>query len=251
LRDEHRDHRAACYQKGKMIELVYFDVGGTLIDPRPSVGAVYAAAGRPHGLAASPAELQAAFRRVWTERTSPGERSIFTMGYDEETSREWWRDLVAEVLRDVGFQGDVEACFSSFFSAFERPDAWHVYDDVKPTIDALIARGVRRGIVSNWDYRLTPLLEQLGLAGCFDPIVVSSSERLAKPDVAFYQRAAERAGVSPERILSVGDRADLDLEPAEKAGFHAVLIDRSGQTPGAIRSLLELVDRIDAISQAG
>jgi putative hydrolase of the HAD superfamily len=239
---------AVCYQKGDMIEFVYFDVGGTLIDPRPSVGAVYAAAGRPHGLEASPEHLQAAFRSVWSEHTAPGERSIFTMGYDEETTRDWWRTLVFEVLDRVGFSGDREACFRSFFAAFERADSWHVYGDVIPTIEALAARGIGRGIISNWDHRLYPLLDRLDLSEHFDPIVVSSTERLAKPDVAFYLLAAERAGLLPERILSVGDRRDLDLEPARAAGFRAVLIDRTAEQSDAttVRSLSELLDRIDS-----
>ena len=229
-----------------MIEFIYFDVGGTLIDPRPSVGAVYAAAGRPHGLFASPEELQAAFRHAWIDRTVPGRRSIFTMGYDEPSTHAWWRELVLDVLRAVRFEGDAEACFQSFFSAFERPESWHVYDDVLPTLESLDRLGVRRGIISNWDYRLLPLLDALDLSRWFDPILVSAFERVAKPDVAFYQRAAERAGVAPERILSVGDRQDLDLEPAERAGFRAVLLDRAAaqEGPTTVRSLSSLLDRL-------
>jgi REG-2-like HAD superfamily hydrolase len=192
--------------------------------------------------------LQRAFRSVWIERTT-GEQTIFTMGVDQESTQAWWRDLVFEVLNRVGFDGDREACFQSFFTAFEQEASWHVYDDVLPTVEALRARGIGRGIVSNWDHRLVPLLDRLDLSRHFDPIVVSSTERVAKPDVAFYLLAAERAGMSPERILSVGDRRDLDLEPAKKAGFHAVLLDRTGETDATtVRSLLELLDRVDSIA---
>ncbi len=230
-----------------VIELVYFDVGGTLIDPSPSVGAVYACAGRPHGLAAPPEELQAAFRKLWSARTAPGADSIFTMGHDRETTHAWWRALVFDLLDAVGFSGDREACYQSFFTAFERPESWRVYDDVIPTLEALRRRGIGRGIISNWDYRLPPLLERLDLARWFDPILVSAFEGLAKPDVEIYRRGAERAKLVPERILVVGDRADLDVYPARAAGLRALLIDRTGEgdPASAIRSLTELVDRED------
>jgi putative hydrolase of the HAD superfamily len=227
-----------------MIEFIYFDVGGTLIDPLPSVGAVYADAGRAHGLFASPEDLQAAFRKAWTSHTAPGAPSLFTMGHDEASTHAWWRAVVTDVLAEVGFEGDIEACYRSFFSAFEKRESWRVYDDVVPTLEALDRRGIRRGIISNWDYRLPPLLDALDLTRWFDPILVSAVERLAKPDVAFYRLAADRAGVAPEHILAVGDRIDLDVEPARAAGFQAVRIDRAADEPNSIRSLTSLLDRL-------
>src|SRR5207253_960528 len=53
-----------------MIRFVYFDAGGTLIAPDPSVGAVYARAGAPHGLAASGPAMEDAFRQRWPGYTA-------------------------------------------------------------------------------------------------------------------------------------------------------------------------------------
>lgn len=211
-----------------MIELVYFDVGGTLIDPYPSVGEVYAAAGRRHGLDASPEELGAAFQQAWRRRTRAGDESVLVMGRDPESTHVWWRALVFDVLRAVGFTGDLEACYQDFFRAFERPEAWRIHEDVLPALEGLAAGGVRMGVLSNWDHRLPPLLDALDLARWFDPILVSALEGVAKPDVRFYERAVKRSGLPAERLLHVGDRADLDLVPARAAGMEAKLLDRSG-----------------------
>lgn len=226
-----------------MIELVYFDVGGTLIDPHPSVGDVYAEAGRPYGLKASPEALGLAFRDAWRRRTGPKQASVLVMGGDPQSTRAWWRALVYDVLAEVGFTGDREACFQAFFSAFEAPAAWRVYEDVLPTLEAMSRKGVRMGVLSNWDYRLPPLLEALGLSTWFDPILVSSFEGVAKPDPRFYEVAVKRTGLSADRLLHVGDRPDLDLDPARAAGLDAKLLDRSGsrRDSSTIRRLTELI----------
>lgn len=230
------------------VEFVYLDVGGTLIDPYPSVGDVYARAGRPYGLEASPEALQAAFAEVWTgARAAEGGR-LMTFGQDEPRTHAFWRGLVHDVLAAVGFEGDRDACAAAFFAAFEEAEAWRVYPDVAPLLDGLEARGRRAGVLSNWDFRLPPLLETLGLRARLDPLVVSCFEGVAKPDPALYARAAERVGVEPARILYVGDHLDLDLEPALEVGFDAYLIDRAGArapAPRVVRSLTDLLDRLD------
>ena len=213
------------------IELVYFDAGGTLLDPYPSVGAVYQRAGAPFGLTASADALQGAFKRVWRGYTEVALDDPYRMGRDVQSTRDWWRGLVFEVFRVLDWQPEPnvqEACFDAFFAAFERPEAWRVYDDVLPTLKALADRGVGAGLLSNWDYRLPKLLEDLDLRGRFSPELISAFEGLAKPDPAFFRLAVERSGLPPHKIAYVGDRRSLDLVPALEVGMDAYLIQRGG-----------------------
>lgn len=226
-----------------MIRYVFFDAGGTLIDPYPSVGEIYAQAGRPHGLTVSAEALQAAFRVVWGQHIRRAGDAPMTFGRDTASTRAWWRTLVFEVLREVGFTGDRDACFVAFFTAFESPKAWRIFDDVGPVLDALEARHLPKGVISNWDFRLPPLLERLALAPRFQPILVSAFEGVAKPDPELYRRAVEKSGMPPESILYVGDHRDLDLEPALSVGLNAYLIDRNGTHTGdrVVRRLTDLL----------
>jgi putative hydrolase of the HAD superfamily len=233
-----------------MIDLVFFDVGGTLIEPHPSVGEVYARAGRAHGLTAPADALETAFRRAWQDHIARAGDGVLTMGRDEASTHLWWRRLVDDVLDAVAFTGDRDAVFAAFFGAFAGRAAWRIHDDVEATLDALDVRNVRMGILSNWDYRLKPLLSALELLPRFDPVVVSSEVGAAKPDVAIFHHAARAASVSPDRILHVGDRVDLDLEPARAVGMSALLIDRPGihgdrQAIRRLDGVVEFVDRIN------
>jgi putative hydrolase of the HAD superfamily len=233
-----------------MIEYVFFDAGGTLIEPYPSVGAVYARAGRAHGLTASIEQLEAAFRKTWVRHVEREGDAPIRMGRDDASTRDWWRRLVVDVLEGVGFAGDREACFAAFFEAFASKDAWRIFDDVAETLDALEARGVRMGVISNWDYRLHDLLSTLDLRHRFEPVLISADVRLAKPDPAFFRLALDEVRLPPERVLYVGDRFQLDIAPARSVGMEALLIDRGQREPareGAIADLTEVVEFLDAL----
>jgi putative hydrolase of the HAD superfamily len=213
-----------------MIQAVYFDVGGTLIEPYPSVGEVYAKAARIHGLKASPTELEDSFARAWSKHIAASTRGA-------------WRAVVEDVLEECAFEGDRDACFSALYDAFTKREAWRIFDDVEETLDALDVRRVRMGVLSNWDERLRPLLTTLDLARRFEWTVVSAEVQREKPEPAIFHIAVERAGIARERILYVGDNVDLDLKGALGAGLPALLIDRSGRSdhPRAIRRLTELL----------
>ena len=230
-----------------MIRFVYFDAGGTLIAPSPSVGAVYAAAGRPHGLKVSDAGMDAAFRAEWPAHAASLGIRVLSRGLDDESTRGWWRALVYQVLERVGFEGDQEACFLACYEAFALPSAWRIFEDTLPALEALAAKGLPMGVLSNWDYRLAPLLDALDLSRWFGPVLISALEGVEKPDPEIFLRAAQRVGLTPAEIAYVGDHPSLDLDPALALGMQAFLIDRAGRSdsPHAIRRLDELPSRLN------
>ncbi len=226
------------------IRFVYLDAAGTLLRPEPSLGRLYASACRPHGLTAGPEELEAAFARVWSRREASGDAGMVTA--DASANRRWWRGLVEEIFDHLGFTGDRDPCFADCDEVFARPGSWHVFSDVVPALETLRRMGLGLGVLSNWDARLGPLLAALGLAPYFGPLVISAHEGLRKPDVRLFRRACQRAGLPPEAILHVGDRRAMDLEPARRAGLHALLVDRAAPTGTGetVLSLREIPERV-------
>lgn len=232
-----------------MIGFVYFDAAGTLLQPWPSVGTVYARACRPHGLMATPAEVDVAFGRVWRLRLQRRDRGLVLAGRDEEAARQWWRYLVEEVLVALNFTGDRAGCFEACYRSFADPGSWQVFPEVQEVVSCLRQSGVGVGILSNWDARLPSLLDALGLSPLFEHVLVSALEGCAKPDQEIFRRAAARAGLAASRILHVGDDPRLDLAAAQAAGFHALLLDRRRRppAPGAIPDLRSLTIRMQKI----
>ena len=83
-------------------------------------------------------------------------------------------------------------------------------------------------MVSNWDERLPPLLDDLGLGRRFDAVVYSAAVGVEKPDPRIFLHALERLGVEPEDAVHVGDSAREDVEGALAAGMEALHLVRPG-----------------------
>jgi putative hydrolase of the HAD superfamily len=99
-------------------------------------------------------------------------------------------------------------------------------------------------VVSNWDSSLHRVLSLHGLTPYFERVFASMEEGCAKPDPSFFRIAERHLALPPEQILHVGDNPVDDLEGARSAGWQSILIDRTGQAPGSISTLMGLVDLV-------
>jgi len=217
------------------IQAVTFDIGGTLIDPWPSVGHIYAQVAAEHGLKNLSAEtLNQRFFAAW--RARPG------LVQTESA----WAEIVDEVFLGLVEPPPSQTFFAALYQRFSEPGAWRIYEDVLPTLKALSERGLRLGMISNWDDRLRPLLGRLGLTPLFQAMVVSCEVNSAKPAPRIFDAAARQLGVEPAAILHVGDSLEMDFHGARQAGFNAVQLVRSGRTAGEgqIGSLLDLASLV-------
>jgi putative hydrolase of the HAD superfamily len=235
--------------------VVFFDVAGTLIRVRDGVGAQYARVAAHFDVHADPAALAHEFPRAF--RAAP--RMAFPGAPPEaipRLEREVWRGIVREVFAGAGLlprfgPGAFDAYFDAVYRHFETAAVWDVYPDVAPALEALRARGVALGIVSNFDSRVVRILEGLALAPWFRSVTLSSAVGVTKPDPAIFDRALAHHGLAPAEALHVGDSPVEDRDGARAAGLHAVLIDRDGRhadRPGVLRvaSLAVLPEMIRA-----
>jgi len=213
------------------VRAVFFDVGGTLIHPWPSVGDIYAGVARRHGLTASPQQMETAFRKSWAALKRPG----LTV-----SRKDWWRELVYRVLGQ-----EHEACFEELFERFARAEAWRIYPDVEETLRDARARGWHVGVITNWDERLRPLLGEIGLASRFDSLTVSCEIGVEKPGEAIFLAALQTAGVSASEAGHVGDSYLEDVRGAEAAGMRAVLVNRAGKNPSDGACVCALGESLD------
>jgi dihydrofolate synthase/folylpolyglutamate synthase len=199
------------------IRAVTFDVGGTLIEPWPSVGRVYAQIAERHGVVVPAEQLDRQFAAAWKAKKN------FGYGMSD------WSNLVNRTFEGLAGAPPGDALFSDLYAHFATAAPWRVFDDVLPCLRRLKGRGLKLGIISNWDERLRPLLRALELDKYFDTVIVSGEVGRHKPDARVFETAAMQLGAPPETVLHVGDSATEDFQGARKAGLRAVLL-RRGQT---------------------
>lgn len=218
------------FSEGK-IRAVTFDVGHTLIEPRDSIGNIYAEIAARHGRPGlAPAELDRRFLKVLQARGGA------------VNTRADWEAIVDDTFAGLISPPPSETFFPELFERFAQASEWRIYDDVRPTLEELARRGLRLGIISNWDDRLRPLLAALGLASPFEVTMVSAEFGCSKPAREIFDATAKLFGLASAEILHVGDNWEADVEGARAAGFRSVQIVRN--LPAGddhVTSLLELV----------
>ena len=213
------------------IQAITFDAGGTLIQPWPSVGHIYAEIAARHGFTHLSAEkLNMKFAAAWRELKNFNH------------TREEWAALVDQAFAGAPGSPPSRTFFPELYERFAGSDAWRVFEDVLPALDALAAAGIQLAVISNWDERLRPLLKQMSLAKYFETAVISCEVGFSKPSPVIFEHAARRLGLAPGLILHVGDSLEADVRGAKSAGFHALLLDRGKEREGTeeIKSLRDL-----------
>src|SRR5690242_19061937 len=101
------------------IRAITFDVGGTLIEPWPSVGDIYAAVAARHGLHGLPVDsLNRQFAAAW--------KNLDRFNY----TRSDWFNIVNQTFRGLAPTPIADALFSELYREFARPEAWRIFDDV-------------------------------------------------------------------------------------------------------------------------
>jgi phosphoglycolate phosphatase len=179
------------------VSAVLFDLDGTLADSAGDLALALNRIRESRGLApVPPAELR--------PYASSGARGLLHRGMDVTQDHPEYA-----ALREL-FLANYEACLSETTTLFEG---------VSESLDAIEARGLRWGIVTNKFERFAmPVVAALGLAGRAAIVVGGDTTPYAKPHPAPLLHAAQAMQVSPSACVYVGD--DLrDVEAGTAAGM--------------------------------
>lgn len=194
------------------IKAVFFDVAHTLLEKPTVLPALHATLAR-HGIDVPLPDLVTRHRLLMEAIVFP-----------DRTSREFYSQFNAALVRAVGALPSEGLLDDMFAACSYQP--WAPYADAA----AIAHLAVPRGVLSNWDTTLQEKLRTL-LGISFDWILGSEDQRMRKPDPAFFRLACQSTGLPPEQIAFVGDSMRLDIEPALRLGFRAILVDRDNLFP--------------------
>lgn len=217
------------------LELIVFDLDGTLIDSAP--------------------DLVEAVNFALTKLNKPT--------HSQATIQQWIGNG-ADVLVKRSLVGDwhvqsepedFEAAFALFKTYYAAHDWVHscLYDGTLDTLQALKNQGFKLACITNKTSPFTnPLMKTAGLAPYFDFIASGDTFSAMKPDPLPLLETAKKFGVASEHALMIGDSIN-DITAGKRAGFKtlAVSYGYSGQYSMAdlnadytVNNMFEIVDAI-------
>ena len=185
--------------RGTEISGVFFDLDGTLVDSAP--------------------DLVAAMQRLRAELGEPAADAAAVGAAVSKGGR-------AKLRRGLPDAADehIEQLLPRFLDIYSQSIALHTrtYDGIDAVLDALEARGIPWGIVTNkpgWLARA--LLAELTLTHRCAAVVTGDCLPQKKPDPAPLLHACALAGVAAGSAIYVGDDA-RDIEAGRRAGMRTI-----------------------------
>ena len=182
------------------VQVVLFDLDGTLLDSAPDLGAAADKMRTDRGLVSLPLDRYRA-------HTGSGARGMLGVAFD----------ITPE-------HADFAALREEFFVNYERcmTERTCAFDGVPELIDRLLARGLQWGVVTNKSERFTlPLTRALPLFATAGAVVCGDTTPHAKPHPEPLLEAARRMQCGPWRCLYVGDD-ERDITAGRAAGMGTV-----------------------------
>ncbi len=134
------------------------------------------------------------------------------------------RSLVVEALGDPAPDDLVERGMNTFLTYYARHrfDHTRAYDGVTDLLDALNARGLRLGVLSNKPHHETLAVTQALLPRHrFDAVIGHQDDTPLKPDPTSARQLMASLGVRPEECVYVGD-TKVDMLTGRSAGMFTI-----------------------------
>jgi|GEM_PF-2411809 len=160
------------------------------------------------------------------------------------------------LIREAGAEPDCEAVEGAFHHLIAGSSTSPcLLDSARETVHEL-SRHYRLAIVSNGLDAYTRLcLEHHDLMRYFEVYTISEKANVEKPDPAILRLTMDQMRVRPQETVMVGNRSDVDVLCANRAGCHSIWYRHPGslEHPEAhpdftISSLVELPARCNQLS---
>ena len=217
---------------------VIFDFHATLVDTRDPGQWIETARqrlGRPADGLLEPGStgfegLSDHLHRIWE----------FAAGFDPNSERDLSPARHQEVFRQaVGLRPDVDPDLIEALYAV-MPQQWVAFDDTRPVLQELAARGIRIGVLSNAGIDIRPTLDLAGLSEFVDGVVVSYEVGVVKPDPEIFRLALAQLERPAGQVLMVGDSGRDDVGGAA-LGIRTLILPRTTGAVHGLDSVLRLV----------
>ncbi len=142
-------------------------------------------------------------------------------------------EVFRRLYSDKGVKADVDLLRDTAKRFREASiEKLELYDGAVDLLESLKNADKKIYLLSNAQESFTlPEMEELDILKYFDGIVISSQEKVCKPQKAFFDRLIERYNLDREECLMIGNDKISDMLGAKGAGIDALYIHQEISTP--------------------
>lgn len=151
---------------------------------------------------------------------------------------------------DAGGYGDKSILFTTLCCEFVltagpeelqddfRSRCWQearLFAGVEKMLERLRAAGFHLALVSNGSsVSQRSKIRAAGLEEWFDAVLISSEQRVSKPEPGIFERAARKLGVDTSDCLFIGDHPEKDVVGAARVGMTTVWVSHGDSWPAGL-----------------
>lgn len=172
---------------------------------------------------------------------TPQERKDFE---DSILSMEWTLKIdkgekgFAEYIEELkGLYPHIAKYFQKFhdeYAGFITGEMPGMYD----LLTRLKAEGYKLYGLTNWSETIYQFLDKYPIFKLLDGMVISSEEKMIKPDLEIYHRICEKFDLKPEECLFTDDKAG-NVEAAKQIGMQGILFRNAEEFEGELRAYIK------------
>ena len=206
------------------LRLVTLDATNTLFKVRGNVGEWYAKAAFNYGINTNSDKLERNFRESFHHFNTLYPNFGQSAGLSSE---QWWNEVVKSSF--IGYHIEtllLDQICKDLYNNFSKGICWDIFPDVVPALKELNHKGIKVGIISNFDKRLPKILEELNLKEFFSFIITSRETTFYKPSGEIFKHALSLTKLHSTQAAHIGDNLKMDYEAAKEAGMEAFLLLR-------------------------
>ncbi len=178
------------------------------------------------------------FRRLVADETK---RAKFSVLFNDP---EWIRQMDLGVRTFDELMDEYKGLYPDIAEEIEvfRRRKYEVVTGEEPGMRELLTRlkamGYKLYGLTNWDQQVHITIAQFDIFRLLDGIIISSEEKVVKPEPEIYQRLFRKFGLNPQECIFTDDKIE-NIEGSERVGMKGILFRNALQYWSELQKYLQ------------
>lgn len=212
------------------IKAIFFDLDGTLRHNVPSSDQILNAYLIENGVSIDPEDHLRAMRWEYSYWASSADLRDDIIAHSMDTDKFWTEYTKRRLLAlNLSLEQSTELApkVSMHMGESYKPESI-VPEDVRRVLPELKQAGYTMAVISNRDKPFQEVLDSHGLSEFFDFSLAGGDVDIYKPEPGIFEHALQRANLTAQETVYVGDNYFADVIGSRRAGLQPVLYDPNG-----------------------